>query len=48
VVIGGRTVSTLRPRGPTTGNEELALHVQKVFSSADLLASLVVERVLAG
>ncbi|MDA8267402.1 MAG: hypothetical protein M0013_03385 [Actinomycetota bacterium] len=48
MVLGGRPVSTQRPRGWTTGGEEIALDTWKVFSSADLLNSLVVERVLAG
>ncbi len=48
VVLGGRVVTTKRPRGRTTAGEEIALDTWKVFSSADLLNSLVVERMLAG
>jgi hypothetical protein len=44
----GRTVSAQRPRGPTAGNAEIALDTWKVFSSINLLNSLVVERMLAG
>jgi hypothetical protein len=40
VVLGGRAVTAERPRGGTTGEQR--------SSSADLLDSLVVERVLAG
>jgi transposase-like protein len=48
VVLGGRTVTTERPRGRTTSGEEIELDTWKVFSSADMLNSLVVERMLAG
>ncbi len=48
VVLGGRTVTTKRPRGRTTDGGEIDLDTWKVFSSADLLNSLVVERMLAG
>lgn len=48
VVLGGRTVSTERPRGRTTGGEAIALDTWKVFSSATAATSLVVERMLAG
>jgi putative transposase len=48
VVLGGRTVTTERPRGRTTAGEEIGLDTWKAFSSADLLNSLVVERMLAG
>jgi len=48
VVLGGRTVSTQRPRGRLAGGTEIELDTWKVFSSADLLNSLVVERMLAG
>jgi transposase-like protein len=48
VVLGGRQVSTERPRGRTTDGAEIELDTWKVFSSADLLNSLVVERMLAG
>lgn len=48
VVLGGRTLSTERPRGRTTEGTEIELDTWKVFSSADLLNSLVVERMLAG
>lgn len=47
VVLGGRTVTTRRPRGRTVGGEEIELDTWKAFSSADLLNSLVVERMLA-
>ena len=48
VVLGGRQVSTERPRGRSTEGTEIELDTWKVFSSADLLNSLVVERMLAG
>jgi len=48
VVLGGRQVQATRPRGRTTDGTELSLDTWKVFSSADLLNSLVVERMLAG
>ena len=48
VVLGGRTVTTKRPRGRTTDGEEIGLDTWKVFSSKDLLNSLVAERMLAG
>jgi transposase-like protein len=48
VVLGGRTLSTERPRGRTTDSQEIELDTWKVFSSKDLLNSLVVERMLAG
>jgi len=48
VVLGGRTLSTERPRGRTTDGAEIELDTWKVFSSKDLLDSLVVERMLAG
>lgn len=48
VVLGGRMVTTKRPRGRTTEGAEIELDTWKVFSSADLLNSLVVERMLAG
>ena len=48
VVLGGRQVKTERPRGRTTEDAEIELDTWKVFSSADLLNSLVVERMLAG
>ena len=48
VVLGGRRVSTERPRGRTTTGGEIELDTWKAFSSADLLNSLVVERMLAG
>lgn len=48
VVLGGRTLSTERPRGRSTGGTEIELDTWKVFSSKDLLDSLVVERMLAG
>ena len=48
VVLGGRQVSTERPRGRSTEDTEIELDTWKVFSSADLLNSLVVERMLAG
>jgi putative transposase len=48
VVLGGRTVSTERPRARTTEGTEIELATWKLFSSKDLLNSLVVERMLAG
>jgi putative transposase len=48
VVLGGRQVKTERPRGRTTTGSEIELETWKAFSSADLLNSLVVERMLAG
>jgi putative transposase len=48
VVLGGRTLTTKRPRGRTTDGEEIGLETWKVFSSRDLLNSLVAERMLAG
>jgi putative transposase len=48
VVLGGRTVTTTRPRGRSTDGGEIELDTWKAFSSADLLNSLVVERMLAG
>src|ERR1035438_6818951 len=48
VVLGGRRVSTERPRGRSTAGAEIELDTWKAFSSADLLNSLVVERMLAG
>jgi len=48
VVLGGRTVTTKRPRARSTDGEEIELDTWKAFSSADLLNSLVVERMLAG
>jgi transposase-like protein len=48
VVLGGRTVTTERPRGRTTEGTEIELDTWKLFSSRDLLDSLVVERMLAG
>ncbi len=48
VVLGGRLVTVERPRARTTNGEEITLDSWKVFSSADLLNALVVERMLAG
>lgn len=48
VVLGGRRVTATRPRGRTTDGEEIGLDTWAVFSSEDLLAQLVVERMLAG
>jgi putative transposase len=48
VVLGGRTVTTERPRGRTTEGTEIELDTWKLFSSKDLLEQLVVERMLAG
>jgi len=48
VVLGGRRVTTERPRGRSTEGTEIELDTWKVFSSTDLLNSLVVERMLAG
>jgi hypothetical protein len=47
-VLGGRLVKVDRPRVRTTAGEEIGLGTWKAFSSADLLNSLVVERMLAG
>ena len=41
-------VKTERPRGRSSAGEEIGLDTWKAFSSADLLNSLVVERMLAG
>jgi transposase-like protein len=46
--LGGRQVTAERPRGRTTEGAEVELATWKTFSSADLLNSLVVERMLAG
>jgi transposase-like protein len=48
VVLGGRTVTTKRPRGRRADGGEIELDTWSAFSSADLLNSLVVERMLAG
>ncbi len=48
VVLGGRKVSTERPRGRSTAGEEIALDTWAVFSNEDLLTQVVVERMLAG
>jgi len=48
VVLGDRTVTTERPRGRSTTGAEIELDTWKAFSSADLLNSLVLERMLAG
>jgi transposase-like protein len=48
VVLGGRQVTAERPRGRATSGGEIELDTWKAFSSADLLNSLVVERMLAG
>jgi transposase-like protein len=48
VVLGGRKVSTERPRGRSTEGAEVELDTWKVFSSEDLFRQLVVERMLAG
>ena len=48
VVLGGRQVKTERPRGRTTSGTEIELGTWKAFTSADLLNSIVVERMLAG
>jgi transposase-like protein len=48
VVLGGRRVSAERPRGRSTAGTEIELDTWKAFDSADLLNSLVVERMLAG
>ena len=47
-MLGGRQVSTERPRGRSSDGAEIELDTWKAFSSADLLNSLVVERMLAG
>ena len=46
VVLGARTLSTEHPRGRSTDDTEI--DTWKVFSSKDLLNSLIVERMLAG
>ena len=48
MVLGGGTVITERPRGRTTDGAEIELDIWKMLSSTDLLAQLVVERMLAG
>jgi hypothetical protein len=48
VVLGEGQVNTERPRGRSRSGAEIELDTWKVFSSADLLNSLVVERMLAG
>ena len=48
VVLGGRRLGTERLRGRTTTDAEIELDTWKAFSSADLLNSLVVERMLSG
>jgi transposase-like protein len=48
VVLGGRVISTERPRGRTVRGEEIELDTWGVFSSEDQLDSLIVERMLAG
>jgi hypothetical protein len=46
--MGGRTLSTERPGGRSTGGGEFELATWKVFSSAALPNPFVVERMLAG
>jgi len=48
VVLGGRVVTTERPRGRTVEGGEIELDTWDAFSSADQLDSLIVERMLAG
>jgi putative transposase len=48
VVLGGRKVTTERPRGRSTDGGEVALDTWAVFSNEDLLTRVVVERMLAG
>jgi len=48
VVLGGRKVTTERPRGRSTDGGEIALDTWAVFSNEDLLTQVVVERMLAG
>jgi len=48
VVLGGRKVTSERPRGRSTDGGEIALDTWTVFSNQDLLSQLVVERMLAG
>jgi len=48
VVLGGRKVTTERPRGRSTDRGEIALDTWAVFSNEDLLTQVVVERMLAG
>ncbi len=47
-MLGGRQVSTERPRGRSSAGKEIELDTWEAFSSRDLLDSLVVERMLAG
>lgn len=47
-MLGGGRVSTERPKGRTTAGAEIKLDTWEVFSSADLLNSLIVERMLGG
>lgn len=48
VVLGGRKVTVGRPRGRYTDGSEVKLQTWEAFSSEDLLAQIVVERMLAG
>ena len=48
VVLGGRKVTTDRPRGRSTDGQEIPLDTWAVFSCEDLLTQLVMERMLAG
>jgi len=48
VALGGRTVPVDRPRATLTGGGEVQLDSYALFSSADLLTQLAVERMLAG
>jgi putative transposase len=48
VVLGGRRVPVARPRATLVGGGEVALDSYAVFSSADLLTQVALERMLAG
>jgi len=48
VALGGRMVPIDRPRATSTGGGEVRLDSYALFSSADLLTQLAVERMLAG
>src|SRR5438093_6950517 len=48
MTLGGRIVPVDRPRATLTGGGELRLDSYEVFSSADLLNQVAVERMMAG
>jgi len=48
VVLGGRTVKMERPRGRTTGGEEIELVTRSVFFAEGPFTRLVTERMVAG